>query len=124
MHGKQVHDEFGWLDAPSLSTRRHLAAEDRYARTMLGGADPLRRALVREMAAELAPHVSAVEALGDWDYYQRATTHLPCYCRRPRAGGPEQVFRPPPTSTAHKNNGPNNNRCCSFFPKKLFVKKH
>ena len=66
---------------------------------MLGGADPLRRALVREMGAELAPHVSAVEALGDWNYYQRTTTHLPCYCRRPRAGGPEQVFRPPPTST-------------------------
>jgi oligopeptidase B len=106
-HGVTLTDDYAWLRTEKLEEvlqqpealeepiRKHLEAEIRYARAMLAPNQALERRLVAEMRARISPRDATVpEPWGPWQYYTRYPegSQRKLHCRRPRAGGEEQVL--------------------------------
>jgi oligopeptidase B len=95
VHGHKWQDEFGWLsNHASRAVRKQLGAEAAFTKEVLRPTVGLQMVLHAEMNAALPSEgVSISESIGGWSYYTR-TPHghnLPLYCRRPAAGGTEQI---------------------------------
>ena len=106
-HGIEISDPYAWLrdndwqeaiddlnliDPP---IRAHLEAENAYTDTALAGTSALRDRLQAEFRGRIANVDSTVPDIDDgWAYYERFETDAehPLLCRRPAAGGPEQVM--------------------------------
>ena len=100
VHGTALVDDYAWLraanwrevlrDPASLPAeiRAHLDAENRYSAAVLGGLDPLREALRREILARMeARETAAPLPLGPFVYqavHPEGAEH-PVIVRRPRA---------------------------------------
>ncbi|MGH6816098.1 MAG: S9 family peptidase, partial [Hyphomicrobiaceae bacterium] len=106
-HGVGLTDDYGWLRTKKLeevlkgpealekAIRRHLDAENRYARKMLDGNRDLERQLLAEMRGRASHHDDTVpDPRGPWEYYTRYDrgAERKLHCRRPRGGGAEQVL--------------------------------
>ena len=83
-HGISHTDDYAWLQTENLEgvlqrpetlhdpIRRHLEAEDHYARAMLAPNGELERQLVAEMRGRISRRDEAVpEGWGPWKYYTR-----------------------------------------------------
>jgi oligopeptidase B len=106
-HGISHTDDYAWLQTENLEgvlqrpetlhdpIRRHLEAEDHYARAMLASHGELERQLVAEMRGRISRRDESVpEGWGPWKYYTRYQpgSQRKLHCRRPRDDGPEQVL--------------------------------
>ena len=106
-HGIELVDPYAWLrdedwqeaiDDLSLidpPIRAHLEAENAYTDAAMAGTAALRAELSTEMRRRIADLESSVPEVDDgWTYYERyeSDAEHPKLCRRPAAGGPEQVM--------------------------------
>lgn len=95
-HGVERHDPYFWLrhrEDPGVVA--YVGAENRYTEHVLGPLEGLRKQLFDEMLARIQEtDASATVPWGGWLYYSRTVQGLayPIHCRRPRAGGDEQVL--------------------------------
>jgi oligopeptidase B len=96
MHGDVFDDDYFWLrDKESPKVRAHLEAENAYADEVMKGTEALQQALYGEYLARLQQADASVPyRLGGFEYYYRTEEQksYPLACRRPLAGGPEQVL--------------------------------
>jgi oligopeptidase B len=106
-HGVQLTDDYAWmrtakpeavLSKPDLlepAIKRHLADEKRYATKLLAPNAALEAQIVTEMKARASVEADTVpETFGPFAYYTRYApgAERKLHCRRPRAGGAEQVL--------------------------------
>ncbi len=107
LHGRVIEDDYAWLAAenwrealrdPSALPRdiaKLLEAENAYCEATLAAAKSLRKALVAEMRGRIKEDDQAPPAPhGPYCYYERYREggEHPLYCRRPRAGGDEEIL--------------------------------
>ncbi|MGZ4639833.1 MAG: oligopeptidase B, partial [Actinomycetes bacterium] len=95
MHGESVRDDFAWMrDVDDPALHDYLAAENAYTDARTAHLAGLREALFEELRRALPDDdVSAPWRRGDWVYStrRRAGQQYGVHCRRPVAGGDEQV---------------------------------
>jgi oligopeptidase B len=107
VHGCEIIDEFAWLRAKNWRKvlrdpaalprpiRAFLDAENAYCEAVLKPTQALRKTLAKEMRARIKEDDSEPPTPdGPWTYYSRYVKRAqhPLICRRPRAGGREQVM--------------------------------
>jgi len=95
VHGERRVDEYRWLqDKESARVRAHLEAENAYTKAVMAHTEPLQEALYREMLARIQETDMDVPYRdGPFEYFARTEQGMnyPILCRRPVAGGGEQV---------------------------------
>ncbi len=107
LHGIERVDDYAWLRAdnwqavmrdPALldpAIRAHLEAENAYTASAMADTEALQATLFAEMKGRIKEDDASVPAPdGAFAYYSRFVTggQHPIFCRRPRAGGDEQVL--------------------------------
>jgi oligopeptidase B len=99
VHGVEHVDPYHWLrDPDDPEVRACLAAENAHTEARLARLEPLRRKVHDELRARMAEdEVHDAVPDGPFSYYQRTAPGRPyrLHCRRPTAGGPEQVLLDP-----------------------------
>ena len=96
IHGDDRIDEWYWLrerDDPEVLA--HLEAENAYAEAVLAPATDLRERIYDEIRSRVQEtDDSAPVPDGEWQYFSRTVEgqQYAIHCRRPRAGGDEQVL--------------------------------
>lgn len=106
-HGTAIDDDYAWLRAANWADvfedprqlpadiGAHLAAENVYAEALLAPLQALQDRLAETLrAADDHEGATLPCADGPWAYYETRAPDAdhPCYCRRPRHGGPETVI--------------------------------
>ena len=95
VHGERRIDEYRWLqDKDSSRVRAHLEAENAYTKAVMAHTEALQEALYDEMLARIQETDMDVPYRdGPFEYYSRTEQgkNYPILCRRPVAGGDEQV---------------------------------
>jgi oligopeptidase B len=106
-HGIARTDEYAWLRAsnwqevmrdPALlapDIRAYLEAENAYTNTVMAGTEQLQAKLFAEMKGRIKEDDAGVPAPdGPFAYYTRFVVggQHPLFCRKPRAGGDEQIL--------------------------------
>ena len=95
VHGERRVDEYRWLqDKDSPRVRAHLEAENAHTKAVMAHTEALQEALYREMLARIQETDMDVPYRdGPFEYYARTEQgkNYPILCRRPVAGGDEQV---------------------------------
>jgi oligopeptidase B len=96
MHGDDRVDDWYWLrDRNDPAVRAHLEAENAYAEALLAPGAALRDRIFTEIRGRIQEtDESAPMPDGEWNYYSRTVEgqQYAIHCRRPRAGGPEQLL--------------------------------
>ena len=96
VHGDTRIDDYFWLrERANPEVLGYLQAEDRYTEAVTAPAKPLRDRLYAEMLGRIKQtDSSAAFPNGAWLYYRRTEQgkQYAILCRRPRAGGREQVL--------------------------------
>ncbi len=96
LHGEVIEDSYAWMaDRDDPAVVAHLQAENDHAEAVLAPLEPLRDQLFDELRARVREDDTTVAVpLDDWEYYSRTVSGqaYPLACRRPRAGGDEQVL--------------------------------
>lgn len=105
--GRVRVDDYQWLKDdnwqavlrdPTLiraDIREYLEAENAYREAMMADTLPMQAAMFEEMKGRIKQDDSSVPSPdGPWEYYTRFRTgdQHPLFCRRPRAGGQEQIL--------------------------------
>lgn len=105
--GRVRVDDYQWmkddnwqavLRDPTLikaDVKEYLTAENAYREAMMAGTLPMQAAMFEEMKGRIKQDDSSVPSPdGPWEYYTRFRTgdQHPLFCRRPRAGGEEQIL--------------------------------
>jgi oligopeptidase B len=95
-HGVVREDPWYWMrDRGDHAVRDHLEAENAYTEACTAHLAPLRETLLAEFRARMQEDDVSVPARdGPWEYYRRVERGrpYPIHCRRPSAGGHEQVM--------------------------------
>jgi oligopeptidase B len=95
VHGHTRVDDYHWLrDKDSPPVRAHLEAENAYTMAMMAHTEAFRETLYREMLARIQEtDMDVPYREGPFEYYGRTEQgkDYPILCRRPLAGGAEQV---------------------------------
>ncbi len=106
-HGIERVDDYAWLRASNWQTvmrdpsaldpeiRAHLEAENAYTEAAMADKEALRKTLFGEMKGRIKEDDESVPAPdGAFAYYTRFVVggQHPLFCRKPRAGGEEQIL--------------------------------
>ncbi|MBB6098737.1 oligopeptidase B [Deinobacterium chartae] len=98
-HGDRRDDPYAWLrQRENPDVLAYLEAENAYLAAVMEPLRPLQEALYQDMLSHLQETDEQPPVRwGPYVYYTRtvAGEQYPLYCRRPRAGGPEQVLLDP-----------------------------
>ncbi len=96
IHGDDRVDEWYWLrNREDPEVLAHLEAENAYAEAVLAPAADLRERIYDEIRSRVQEtDDSAAVPDGDWQYFSRTVEgqQYAIHCRRPRAGGVEQIL--------------------------------